>query len=462
MRIIPLLTLIFISLKGYCQHSITSLVNAQEIFTPYYELTEAGGKALYLPMDYGRSDFSSNQKEAIQGLENATIVRIDLVYSDYPAKADFSLLTKRRLEALQKIMPKVFLDKTIGFRKVRQTIGKTKETATGLQHGFVIYFRPSPTKTSGKKEAGKLKALLADTVGEATGEAASFTRYSEITILVDTNKKEMPVLPEDHTRTITKITVKQAIARGLIDKGSEKEFLQFGDSVFCVEDKPEDGGDEVGYFVYYPVDSTVTKVFKRHKWKNSFIVTDVTGSMYPYTAQLLKWLQITLTDGRKRHFMFFNDGDNKEDDKKIIGKTGGIYPVFTDKYDEVEKAIIKAMENGSGGDAPENNIEALLKSDSICNDCDSIVMIADNWAPIKDLSLLASYHKPVKVVLCGVFDKINKDYLKLARETKGSIHLIEEDIYSLSLLKEGETIKIHGTTYKLIDGNFIDVTPGSL
>ncbi|OQP56453.1 hypothetical protein [Niastella populi] len=463
MRLMPLVTLIiFISLKGYCQNSITSSVTAKEIFRPYYELTEAGGKVLYLPMDYGRSDFSNNQKEAIKRLENAVIVRIDLVYSDYPARTDFSLLTKRRLESLQRIIPKVFLDKSIEFRKIRQTIGKTKNIASGLQHGFFIYFRPLPTKTSGKKEARKLKALLADGEAEKAGDTNNVTWCSQITICVDTNKVNLPVLPEEYTRTITKISVKKAVSRELIEEESEREFLQFGDSVFCVEDKREDGCDEVGYLIYNPVDSTVAKVFERHNWKNSFIVADVTGSMYPYTAQLLKWLQLNLTDKVKRQFVFFNDGDSKDDDKKVIGKTGGIYSVFTNKYDEIENTIITAMENGSGGDLPENNIEALIESDRICRYCDSIVMIADNWAPVKDISLLAGYHKPVKIVLCGVFDKINKDYLKLARETRGSIHLIEEDIYSISLLKEGETIKIHGVTYKLIEGNFVDITPESL
>ena len=463
MRLIPLVTLIiFTSLKGYCQNSIASLVNAKEIFRPYYKLTEAGSKVLYLPMDYGRPDFSNNQKEAIKRLENATIIRIDLVYSDYPIGADFSLLTKKRLEALQRIIPKAFLDKTIEFRKIRQTIGETKDMASDLRHGFVIYFRPLPTKTSGKKEALKLKALLGETVAEKADDTSHITWCTRFAIVVDTNQEGAPVLPEDYTRTITKISVKQAVSRELIEKESEKEFLQFGDSVFCIEDKRDDGCDEVGYLIYNPVDSTVTKVFRRHNWKNSFIVVDVTGSMYPYTAQLLKWLQLTLTDKAKRQFVFFNDGDHKGNDKKVIGKTGGIYSVFSNKYDEIERTIITAMENGSGGDQPENNIEALLESDRICRDCDSIVMIADNWAPVKDISLLAGYHKPVKVVLCGVFDKINKDYLKLARETKGSIHLIEEDIYSLSLLKEGETIKIHGGTYKLIKGNFVDITPGYL
>jgi hypothetical protein len=202
MRLIPLVTLIiFISLKGYCQNSITSLVNAKEIFRPYYKLTEAGSNVLYLPMDYGRSDFSNNQKEAIKRLENAAIVRIDLVYSDYPAGTDFSFLTKKRLEALQRIIPKAFLDKTIEFRKIRQTAGKTKDIASGLHHGFVIYFRPLPTKTSGKKEARKLKALLGETVAEKAGDTSRDTWCTRIAILVDTNQEGAPVLPEDYTLT---------------------------------------------------------------------------------------------------------------------------------------------------------------------------------------------------------------------------------------------------------------------
>ena len=111
-----------------------------------------------------------------------------------------------------------------------------------------------------------------------------------------------------------------------------------------------------------------------------------------------------------------------------------------------------------GGDAPENNIEALIESENVCNNCDSIIMIVDNWAPIKDISLLEKFHKPVKVVVCGVLGKINKDYLKLVRDTKGSLHLIEEDIYNLSELKEGETIKIHGVVYKLIKGEFTEIS----
>jgi hypothetical protein len=422
MKPIALFLLIsFVSIVAFCQNTLSTVVRQKEIFTSQYEMTAAGSKILYLPMDYGKSAFSDQQNDAIKRLKDAVIVRIDLVYSDYPATTDFSPLTQRRLKTLQQALPALFSDKTIEFRKIRQTAGTTRELASGLQHGFFIYFRPLPTKGSGKGEVNKLTSLLVAKAPEySVTPPGAIDLRSQPTIVTDTNSIRLVDLPENYEDT-------------------------------------RDGGCDFGdYAIYDLPDTTVTQVFKRHNWAHSVIIADVTGSMYPYTAQLLKWLQLNLTDKQKKYFIFFNDGDDKDDDKKVIGRTGGIYSVVADNYDDVEKTIKTAMINGSGGDAPENNIEALLASDKVCSSCDSIIMIADNWAPVKDISLLSSWHKPVKVVVCGVFDKINKDYLKLARDTKGSIHLMEEDIYTLSELKEGETIRIHGITYKLVEGNFIE------
>jgi hypothetical protein len=457
MKPITLFLLIsFVSIVAFCQNTLSTVVRQKEIFTSQYEMAAAGSKILYLPMDYGKSAFSDQQKDAIKRLKDAIIVRIDLVYSDYPATTDFSPLTQRRLETLQQALPALFSDKTIEFRKIRQTAGTTRELASGLQHGFFIYFRPLPTKGSGKGEVTKLTSLLAKTPEKSLPDSDAIELCSQSTIVTDTNSIRLLDLPENCTRTISKISVKDAISRKLIEKKEEKDYSDRGDSVFYIEDTRDGGCDFGDYIIYDLPDTTVTQVFKRHHWAHSVIVADVTGSMYPYTAQLLKWLQLNLTDKQKNYFIFFNDGDDKDDDKKVIGRTGGIYSVVADNYDDVEKTIKTAMTNGSGGDVPENNIEALLASDKVCNSCDSIIMIADNWAPVKDISLLSSWHKPVKVVVCGVFDKINKDYLKLARDTKGSIHLMEEDIYTLSELKEGETIRIHGITYKLVDGNFVE------
>jgi hypothetical protein len=73
---------------------------------------------------------------------------------------------------------------------------------------------------------------------------------------------------------------------------------------------------------------------------------------------------------------------------------------------------------------------------------------------VKDISLLSLVKKPVKIVLCGVYDHVNADYLNIARKTGGSLHLMEQDIYQLSKMKEGEIIEIKGTKYQVVDGEF--------
>ena len=369
MRSIVLIVLInFVSIGAFCQNTLLTILRQSETLTSYYELTAAGAKILYLPMDYGRSTLSSEQAEAISILKNTQIARIDLVYSDYPAKTDFSSLTQKRLLALQKALPAVFANKNIQFRKIRQTIGSTRSVAAGLQHGFFIYYRPLPAKGSGKAEVTKLTSLLRTTpsVGlEAAPPASapvdstsidyvsegrmgpSFGPCWQTTITEDTLDASIPALQAGYTRTITKIAVKEAVKRGLITKDVEKEYLAYSDSTFSVEDRLDGGCEMADYSIFEPTDSTVAQTFKRHKWAHAMIIADVTGSMYPYTAQLLKWLQLNLTDKQTKYFVFFNDGDDKDDDKKIIGHTGGIYSVATNSYDEVEKTVTTAMRNGS-------------------------------------------------------------------------------------------------------------------
>jgi hypothetical protein len=48
--------------------------------------------------------------------------------------------------------------------------------------------------------------------------------------------------------------------------------------------------------------------------------------------------------------------------------------------------------------------------------------------------------------------------LKLAWKTRGSIHTIEADIITLSRLSEGQQIEIGGTTYKIMGGEFVNLS----
>ena len=203
-------------------------------------------------------------------------------------------------------------------------------------------------------------------------------------------------------------------------------------------------------------ENTVTRVFNRKKWVNAAFAVDITGSMYPYLKQLLIWVYLTNLEQTNAQFLFFNDGNSTPDKEKIIGKTGGFYKCKNGKPEMVIDTIIKGMSNGSGGDRPENNIEALLNIQKQYPKLKDIVMVADNWAPIKDISLAEQLEKPVRIILCGVNkNPIHPDYMNLALITGGSVHTIEEDIETLSEVKVGETIKLYRSKYTLTKKGFV-------
>lgn len=206
-------------------------------------------------------------------------------------------------------------------------------------------------------------------------------------------------------------------------------------------------------------DPVVNEVFKRNDWTDKLIVCDVTGSMSPYAAQLALWYRLNYLTDKNMQFVLFNDGDNTPDEKKVIGKTGGIYYSPSKGIDSLDAFMNRVQASGFGGDCPENNMEALIKGIKMTKQpFKEIVMIADNHAPIKDMILLESFANPVHIILCGVLDRIEPDYLRLAWKTKGTVHTMEEDIVTLSRLSEGQQIKIGGTTYKIMGGEFINLS----
>ncbi len=205
------------------------------------------------------------------------------------------------------------------------------------------------------------------------------------------------------------------------------------------------------------INNVVFNVFKRNTlWKNKLIVADLTGSMYPYGQQISTWFKLHfIRDTTSQHFVFFNDGDRKRDEEKKIGATGGIYHCKAKTVDDLIKTMELTIKKGQGGDAPENVIEAILYGISKSGKVSDIVLIADNWAKVRDIKLLARVKVPVRVVLCGVYDgmEINEDYLNIAYKTKGSVHTIEQDITELMHQGSGKKFNINGVDYIIKNGS---------
>ncbi|MCZ2355763.1 MAG: hypothetical protein LC115_03560 [Bacteroidia bacterium] len=190
-------------------------------------------------------------------------------------------------------------------------------------------------------------------------------------------------------------------------------------------------------------DSVIFKVFSKYpEWDKMLVVIDLTGSMYPYTAQLLRWIRTHADAQRIAHLFFFNDGDDyiknggtkldiKNFTNKVIGKTGGIYAVPPNDIEEVLDTLQAAMLGGEGGDTPENDVEALLYAlNNYQAPYKEIVLIGDNLSAIRDLELSSKITKPVHILLCDERRNYNPhpDKVILAYKTKGSIHGIADDV----------------------------------
>lgn len=203
-------------------------------------------------------------------------------------------------------------------------------------------------------------------------------------------------------------------------------------------------------------ESVVDQVFERNQWDSMLVVADFTGSMSAYISQLLLWVKLNNEEGKVSQFIFFNDGNGRSDKYKLLGKTGGIYPVRSKIYAEIEYTAKKCRKAGNGGDIPENDIEALLAGMKLCADCKELVLIADNFSDVRDIALSLKIKEPLRIILCGVKDGyINPVYLNLARKTKGSVHLIEKDLKDLASLKEGEILEVDSAKFIVYKGEFV-------
>jgi len=203
-------------------------------------------------------------------------------------------------------------------------------------------------------------------------------------------------------------------------------------------------------------DAVVLNAFERNKWKEPVIVADVTGSMFPYMKQIAFWFLLKMNKKEETYIALFNDGDGRSNDEKVAGRTGGVHTIKTKDYIEFRELLIKAVSLGDGGDSDENDIEAVYEAQRDNPDAKEIILIADNFANMRDYNLIYKIKKPVRVILCGTKYRMNVQYLNLAFATGGSVHTINEDINNLINKSEGDSFKIMGKTYTIKDGVIIE------
>lgn len=180
-------------------------------------------------------------------------------------------------------------------------------------------------------------------------------------------------------------------------------------------------------------DSAVYKILERNaQWTNAVVVLDWTGSMYHHGAMAVLYNILQFDKAQFSHFVFFNDGNNKANRKKKIGKTGGILMVNANETEKLIKSFYRVQKRGSGGDSQENDVEALLKAMRKFPDAEHFILVADNVSCMRDFVLVEKLKKPVHIVLAGNYQLINHQYINLAYKTQGSLHTFEDDIWDFS------------------------------
>jgi hypothetical protein len=481
-----LLTFFFllVSTKSFCQKTV--------FIEKYTVPAEIKPGQVIAQMPFGYSNILQVFGDTI-GLKTAGDIFVDVACTDYPINASLTALNKSRVASFLKRFPFIEEGQLAQINFFQQTDGALREKAITMFHGLIIKFRPKQSPENAKIEVVKLEEIVKTgvplpvvkptTIAKKKDSASSelekiYTnrprkfqngkwyiqvgRGGIVSVDYDTQKR----MPLDSFITRDP---KEAFEQGLIDKSEYKEFKQSTlirihyhrwfplDSI--IKTKPATP-------IVAPMavtktgkipDSSILKILDRTRWEKATIVADVTGSMYKYTAQVLLWIKTNPIGSLAKNVVFFNDGDNKPDKEKKLGNTGGIYSRSCNSYAEIENLMKSTMLKGGGGDYPENNIEALLKSEKDFPDAEFQVMVADNWAAIKDKVLWQHLTKPVRIVVCGATEfNVNIDYLNLARKTKGSVHLMESDLYNLAALKEGEILKVGKNTFVVKNGLFVE------
>jgi hypothetical protein len=401
-----------------------------------------------LSMDFN-SPVILNPRHAA-ALNDKVVLKVELLYTAFQVSANFQQpeLNRKRLEELKKLAPYLFNRKGVVWTFTGQNGCKTEAEAKQFFHGFVITYRSPATAASMIAEIeGMKKIAVSDSLGTVTWELVKREKIKK------KYKKTGLYEPRLKSKRIAGITYKK---RSIWNRRPLR--LAYYDTIVSFDTVKSFRVSEhaLKFLSDNLHDSTIFGVMKRNvHWKNIHFVCDVTSSMWPYSTQLLIWHKMNFNLRNSRYYTFFNDGDNTPDNKKRLGRTGGIYHVSATGIADVENTAMDAMKRGGGGDAPENNVEALISASEKYRDAGDIVLVADNQAPIKDMLLLSQLKKPVHVILCGTqYGPVNTDYLDLALKTGGSLHTLEEDFNLLTKLEEGQTIEIGRNLYRMNKGKF--------
>jgi hypothetical protein len=341
-------------------------------------------------------------------------VKITLVFSKYPLRNGvyfeiYSLLCSRLKQLF--LLDPALNDADVEWEIILQTNCPDDNATAKLFHGVIIQYQ------SWEESVYDTDSIATDTISD-----------DEIISYIEKQYK----IPDSLKNAVSKLKFKEKskIYSEFVIKQMEVDSVKTQDSLTV--------NKRIRTFIstFGNRDSTIFKIMDRNykSMDSVLVVADWTGSMYSYGAQILEWHVLHFQYSPIRYFVLFNDGDMLG--YNGIGTTGGIYFADARNLQMVIDLYNLVMMKGSGGDAEENDMEAVIKGIEKYPLHRDVILIADNSC-IRDISLLTQIKEPVHVLMCGydIFGFVNQQYVDVARNTYGTIHTIEEDIDSLEFKK---------------------------
>ena len=388
-------------------------------------------------------------------LSKGKIVAIDYYYTQFKTAESFVQvnLDSLRFRNLALQFPQVHAQiDSVPVRFVEQTLAQTAAEAKYFFHGFVIYYQLIDPPISARAdeiallnrlfdhdftvddtpEYGQMKEITGGRPGDFMSFYGEMIHLSEpdTVVVVDRRFLQTEIKKQKRdafatcyqvvsTKNRNKVAIKifeipkgrypgsapppfQAGIGGLMEKSMEESRLRL------LARKTE---------VNNELSTDFLSGLQRIESDSLVLVLDVTGSMVPALADVLKWMHQGETKRRIKGVVLFNDGDGMENEKKRNGKVGGIY--FVDDLADLKPQMIKAIQNGSGGDLPENDIEAVVAAREHYG-AGNYILVADNIAPPRDILSLYQIDFPLSILLCnGIEPKAS--YLDLLNHSKGTL-----------------------------------------
>ena len=425
----------------------TSLVSQTfEKAKPYYILKfDLGEKSKDFERAVIKSPFAKDKlskKPLPRNFSKGKIVAIDYYYTQFKSVKPWQQvnLDAARFKNLQLQHPEIYAQiDSVPLRFIEQTLAQTVREAKFFFHGFVIYYQvikrgrnarrsdvnrinalfKNGFKLDDSPEYGQVRQIKGtqqrdylnvwgkdihlsepDTViivdrNNVTGEVRKIAKNEFVTCykegnVVGDNKVEVKLfkVPKEYYPGTSPPPFRAGMF-GLMEKSKKESRLR---ALSSQKNKKTNSRSvtAVSYNLYetlqkYPHDSVV-------------VVIDVTGSMVGSIAHVLKWIHQDSMKGKVKGVVLFNDGDGKKDKNKVIGETGGLY--FTDGITKLQKTLVRAIKNGSGGTLPENDLEAVLAAKERYGE-GHYILVADNNAHPRDLPLLEQIDFPVDVLVCN-------------------------------------------------------------